>query len=35
MYKMLYYVRIDVFEGIDGNKKVHLKNVLFVTVDIL
>ena len=31
---MLYYPKIDISEGIDVNKKVHLKNVSFVTVDI-
>ena len=31
---MLYYPKIDISEGIDVNKNVHLKNVSFVTVDI-
>ena len=31
---MLYYDRIDVSEGIDVNKKVHQKRILFVTIGI-
>ena len=32
--KMLYFDRIDVSEGIDVNKKVHLKSMIFVTIGI-
>ena len=31
---MLYYYGIDVSEGIDINKHVHRKNVIFVTMGI-
>ena len=32
---MLEYDRIDISEGIDVNKKMHQKNVIFVTIGIL
>ena len=32
--KMLYYDRTDVSEGIDVNKQVHRKSVMFVTIGI-
>ena len=32
--KMLYYDRTDVSEGIDVNKQVHQKSVMFVTIGI-
>ena len=35
MYKMLEYNRIDISEGIDLNKQVSQKNVIFVTIGIL
>ena len=31
---MIYYDRIDVCEGIDVDKKVHQKSVIFVTIGI-
>ena len=31
---MLYFNRIDVSEGIDVNKKLHQKIVIFVTIGI-
>ena len=31
---MLYYDRSDISGGIDINRQVHLKNVLFVTIGI-
>ena len=31
---MLYFDRIDISEGIDINKKVHQKSVIFVTIGI-
>ena len=32
---MLEYDRIDISEGIDVNKKMHQKNLIFVTIGIL
>ena len=32
---MIEYERIDISEGIDINKKIYQKNVIFVTIDIL
>ena len=32
---MLEYDRIDILEGIDVNKKMHQKNVIFLTIGIL
>ena len=31
---MIYYDRIDVCEGIDVDKKLHQKSVIFVTIGI-
>ena len=31
---MLYFDRTDISEGIDINKKVHQKSVIFVTIGI-
>ena len=33
--KMIEYERIDILEGIDVNKKIYQKDVIFVTVGIL
>ena len=31
---MLHYDKIDVSEGMDANKTLHQKSVMFVTIDI-